>query len=1079
MISLLLSHVFCCGKGRLRFLLIALVGTFWCLSVFADSGEDARYVNLSKGSAVSSLKKVARLFGVDIIFDPRVVRGVKTPSLNGEYTPCEALDLLLVDTPLVVIQDEELVAFAVKSKRRDDTSSGSKNELNLKSVTANKRTKNNMDENEYGISAGRQNGDRENAKKKKKWYGALAVALSFGMGGASAQESNDVFELEAFVVDGGIAASRQRSLELKRISSNLVDAISAEGLGRFPDENVAESLQRITGVQINRNRGEGSTVNIRGLPSVFTHVLFNGRSLTSALNGDPNGGVNRSFDFSALPSEFISTLRVHKTSTADMEEGGLSGTVDVETASAFFLGKRSVAASVQGAWESNSGEFSPRMSFLFSDVFADGKLGFALGLARSEREPETHTSNGGYANRTESQGLQSSGGPVDFNGNGVIDPDFNVRVSGGHFLNIFKEKRERNSAIAKLEFRPNRDVDLFVESFYTEQKIESERFENLHRFVNAQGIDPMGTTEVLTIDGINYLAETDGLGVDLRGGSRFEDRNGDALSITFGGERRFDSWTLSGEVSVSESTQLSNNLNIADIARGSILYVSEPGTDSPQIEYQDGFEEGRLNPNNFQVASLNGSFQRRNNDDQTDGRVDLERIAEWGPLKKLKFGVRYSEREQNSSNGRLVIGGAALSDLVGGLAEGPGGPGTFSAASFMQLVEPGNGSFLDSFSGHDNFPQTWLGSDTKGFLEQYSNEELIAAGNFTNAVTGIIDVEEEVTAGYGMVEFGSKDGRLSGNFGIRFVNTNQLSRGNAPDLTRITLEPEAGAVTTIPPGEDVVVDRSYSDVLPSANLKWEVSDEVVMRFAASRTMARPNLSQISPIATANGNNSTITRQNPLLDPFRSNNFDISTEWYMGDHGALTVSLFYKDVISLIRNETSVVDLPIIILLSDGTSFVEDREFTINEPVNGDGVTVKGFEVSYQRPLDFLPIEGFGFLANYTYINNSDPEQLTAASENNFNLSSYYETERVGVRLSYTWRDGFLTNPGSATGDGTLRDSFGVLDGNITYNINENLSLVLEAINILDEAVVERTLTGLPTSYIDSGRRILFGAKMHF
>ncbi len=285
---------------------------------------------------------------------------------------------------------------------------------------------------------------------------------------------------------------------------------------------------------------------------------------------------------------------------------------------------------------------------------------------------------------------------------------------------------------------------------------------------------------------------------------------------------------------------------------------------------------------------------------------------------------------------------------------------------------------------------------------------------------------------------------FSGNIGLRVVKTDQFSRGNTPDITKITWEPEAGAVTKIPAGEDVVVNRSYTDFLPSANLRMNVSDDVIVRFAASRTMARPSLAQITPTASANGNNQTITRQNPLLDPFRSNNFDLGTEWYIGDSGLISVTAFYKDIVSLIRDDTSIVNLPIIVLLSDGTTSIENREFTINEPVNGEGVTLSGFEVSYQQPLDFLPIEGFGVLANYTFIDNSDPEQLTAASKNNFNLSGYYEKNRVAFRLSYTWRDGFLTNPGTLTNDGQMAQPFGVLDGNLTFDVNERFSLVVEA-----------------------------------
>jgi len=924
--------------------------------------------------------------------------------------------------------------------------------------------------------------------KKKNILKTIVMLFSLGIIGGqenlSGQEDDDIVEtidLAEFIIDGGIAASQQQSLEIKRGSSNFVDAISAEGLGRFPDENVAESLQRITGVQINRNRGEGTTVNIRGLPSGFTHVLYNGRTLSSSITSHPGVAADRSFDFTSLPSEFVSKLRVLKTPTADLEEGGLSGTVDVETISAFDIGKRVIAASAQGAWESNSGKISPRASLLFSDVFAEGKVGFSFGLAYTKREPESHVATTGLGNRSESQGQQSSGGPVDFNGDGVIDSDLVVRLPSSQYFNILPETRERRSAIAKLEFQPSDNIDLFVEAFNSKQDILAIDYTNLHRFINGQGVEgATSTVEALSDANAtrNYGTRVDGIGIDVRGGSRVEDRVGEILSLSAGGEYRGDSWTVSTEVSASDSTQLGSNMNIAPIGRWNVLFDSTLSSDVGSLVYKDGGEQAALDPKTFQVASLNGGWKRRNNDDLFDARLDFKKDTGWDVLDAIKFGVKFSTREQNHSNGRLVVGSAPLSTLVGGLPEGPR-PGTFSAAPFIQLVEPSNGAFLGAFGGHNVFPKTFLATDTIGFLEQYTDDQLLDAGNYSNKVTGIIDVEEEVLAGYGMLEFESSDSLFSGNIGLRVVKTDQFSRGNTPDITKITWEPEAGAVTTIPPGEDVAINRSYTDFLPSANLRMNVSDDVIVRFAASRTMARPSLAQITPTASANGNSQTITRQNPLLDPFRSNNFDLGTEWYIGDSGLISVTVFYKDIVSLIRNDTSIVNLPIIVLLSDGSKSIENREFTINEPVNGEGVTLSGYEVSYQQPLDFLPIEGFGVLANYTFIDNSDPEQLTAASKNNFNLSGYYEKNRVAFRLSYTWRDGFLTNPGTLTSDGYMAQPFGVLDGNLTFDVNERFSLVVEAINILDEATISRTLVNLPHRYFDTGRRILFGVKSRF
>ena len=898
--------------------------------------------------------------------------------------------------------------------------------------------------------------------------------------GFLAQPAHAQGQLEEVIVTG-IRGSLQQAVDIKREMSTIVDAVSAEDVGKFPDENIAESLQRITGVQITRLRGEGRTVNIRGLPSEFSRVQLNGRTLPSALN-TVDSAPSRNFDFTALPSEFIRTLEVHKSPTADLQEGGLSGTVIIRTPRPFDYNDRQLSGSAQGAWNSNSDEYAPRLSGIYSDIFADGKWGITLGAAYSERRPETHQLDmRGFNNsRTEDVGTARSGGPLDFNGNGVIDPGLLVEIPDLVFLNIYTEERKRSSAFAAFQARPTDKLEFTVDAFYTELDVEAVRFENLYIPRLALGpIVPEGIA-TQTVNGDVRAVRFESDNTDLRGGSRFEDREGETLSVAAGFLYESGPWSIAGEIAISTSDQVRDNLNIADIVLGRVTIDASVDSEMVSVLHGAGFEQGRLDPNNFRVASLNGEFQRQSKDDQDEFSIDIERELDWGALNNIKFGARVTAREQFQDNGRLVVPGPALAALAGGLPEGPF-PGSISAAPFMMLVQPGNGSFLGAYSGPAEFPQEWLGSDTAGFLSSVTAADLLGAGNFTNGASGIVDVAEDVTAAYLMAEFGDGDGFISGNIGVRVVYTEQSSRGSVPNLTGITFEPEAGEITTIPISGGVQLSQEYTDVLPSVNLRMNLTDDFLLRFTANRTMSRPPLTDVSPSASANGTAATISQKNPSLEPFRSNNFDIAAEWYLRDGGLLSATLFYKDVVSLVTLETETRTLPVTVIFGDGSTLIEPLAFQVTTPVNGDGVTVEGVEIGYQQSFDHLSslLRNTGVVGNYTFIENSNEELLTGSSKHNYNIGAYYESDRLALRLSYTWRDDFLVSPTAGFGDGIRAEARGTLDGNFAYHINDNVSVVLEAVNIMDEADRQQFLTGFANEFTDTGLRVLLGARARF
>jgi iron complex outermembrane receptor protein len=247
-------------------------------------------------------------------------------------------------------------------------------------------------------------------------------------------------------------------------------------------------------------------------------------------------------------------------------------------------------------------------------------------------------------------------------------------------------------------------------------------------------------------------------------------------------------------------------------------------------------------------------------------------------------------------------------------------------------------------------------------------------------------------------------------------------------------------------------------------------------------MSRPTLTDISPSVSANGPGLTITANNPNLDPFRAKNVDLSAEWYFAEGGLLAGTLFYKDLTSLITRVQTQIPLTVTQINGDGSRQSVNQIWTLSSLVNGTGTKVSGAELSYQQNFDFLPspFNGFGVLANYTYMDTHGDQPLQGASKNNYTASIYYEKGRFGGRFSYTYRGKFFLDNEGNTQDIRVQQPFGTLDGNVTYNVADSLSLVVEATNILQASdKIRFEPIDLPQFFTDNGRRVLFGLRATF
>ncbi|MEI6893253.1 MAG: TonB-dependent receptor, partial [Colwellia sp.] len=304
----------------------------------------------------------------------------------------------------------------------------------------------------------------------------------------------------------------------------------------------------------------------------------------------------------------------------------------------------------------------------------------------------------------------------------------------------------------------------------------------------------------------------------------------------------------------------------------------------------------------------------------------------------------------------------------------------------------------------------------------------------------------------------------------------QSSFGFEPDLEGITFDFAAGAVTTVPTAEPIEVTRKYTDILPSFNVKLDLTDNFLMRFSANRTMSRPSLTSISPKTTVSAQTLSMTTNNPELDPFRADNFDITAEYYFEEGGAINVGYFYKDIVSLVETKSDTV---ILNVLHVNTNESVPTEFSRSQLVNDKGMAVNGVELSYQQPFDFM-LEGLGVLTNYTFVEPLGDAILQGNSKHNYTVSGYYETDVVGARLTYTYRDGYFVKFESGSRDDVFADAYGTLDATLSYSINENFTLTFDATNLLEELNIQRFQPiDLPYDTSDSGRRFSLGVRATF
>jgi len=883
---------------------------------------------------------------------------------------------------------------------------------------------------------------------------AILGASSCSMLALPAVAQDSTTQLEEVVVTG-YRASLEAAIDVKRNEVEIVDVIKAEDMAKFPDLNLAESLQRIPGVTIDRDSGEGRTIVVRGLGPEFTRVRLNGLEALATSGGkDNSGGVNRGrgFDFNIFASDLFSSITVRKAQSADVEEGSLGATVDLRTARPFDYKDFSLLFAAQAAYGDLSQKYTPRGTFLITDTWLDGRLGALVSVAFTKRNV---LEEGSSTVRWENPLPVGSGGP-----GGATAGNFQSGPAGVNAAwhpripryGRLQYDQDRLGVTFSLQAEPWTGGELTFDTLYA--KLDGSRQEEYLEVISfsrsGQG-NPQTDVVSAIIDNQNNLIAGVFNDVDIRTEQRFDELSTEFTQFSLAFEQELgDRATLNAMVGTSESVQdnpVQTTLSIERYDSDGYSYDYRGNQRLPRLEYG---AVDVTNPASFVYSSstaLGDASLVRMRPNKTTNTFDIGSVDikfDITDVFALKGGALYKKYDFETKEARR-----STENAPAGLNNIPLGPVTELVTGFGRNMNlPGN------------TPRSWLVPNIDAFVRTYGIycNCVNSFGDFTvsanNRRADNRKIGEEDLGAYVQLNFRTEIGSMPfrGNIGARYVQTDLESTG----FNGTTL---------------VTVKNDYTDFLPSMNLVLEPVDNFMIRAAASKVMSRPQLPVLTPGGSISNGAQTLSIGNPLLEPIRANTVDLGFEWYPESGTLVSLGLFYKDITSYVQRVQrqipfSDTGLPDALLQAPNTP---STVFTVTQELNTDGGDLKGVEVSLQKPFTFLPapFDGFGGIVNYTYVKsdiryiitpNANPalerstvEPLVNLSPSSWNATLYFENNRFSVRGTAAYRKEYLTRvPGGSGADVAGKFEALNIDMSASLTLSDQFELTFEAINLTDE-----------------------------
>lgn len=874
------------------------------------------------------------------------------------------------------------------------------------------------------------------------------------------------------IIVTGIRASLQRAIDIKRNSDVIVDSIASESLGKFPDTNVAESLQRITGVSIDRNGGEGQFVTVRGFGPSFNTVLVNGRSMASE-----NAG--RAFSFDLLAADLISGADVYKSSNARIQEGGIGATINVKTARPFDFTGQKIILSGQGNYEKLADKFAGDGFALYSNTFADGRLGALVSVSYQRRKAQVNqvATNGYFRADLPRIGLTNVNFPQNYDQ--IAD----------------SQDRERIGVNGTIQFKATDTVLLSLDGLWNKFTVDS----------NASSIGHFFSPSEVTAATLDANRTVTSFSQNANGHTDYISRtfNRPTKLLAFGGNL---SWKPTDLIEVafdsSYSKATSNNGGneiFAVVGFNNAVNFDATGSGLPSLTAANGFTNASVGRAHF--ATREG-FDR--SERILEERLDATFKTNGGFISALRVGGYYQDLVKKNTLVRTQ-------NDVGCAYCGYAIP---VPAGLLQPFDAGN--FLKGEGG--NFPRQWLSFDPETyfkFLESTAaaNAQDAAVGRpvgslasflaANNGYTAIrypdsFKVTERVFGGYAQTDFASEiaDLPISGNLGVRYVHTEVTSDGSQQvllDLRRIPGDPTAFTVVYAPTAAAVRRKTSYNNFLPSLNVKLDFSNDIVGRFAVSRTVTRPDLTLLAPrvsFTNLRPGNLEASGGNPDLKPYKSTNFDLSGEWYYQPGGYFTVGAFYKRVDNFIVSQVAVENFTIA--NADNIYPGGLAPFNVRRPRNLESADVYGVEIGFQHSFTWLPapFDGLGVTLNATFVDSNAGVDGSAGTGTSFALEGlgnsqnavlFYEKGPVSARVAYNRRNKFLQTLANGTGgDPIFVQPNQQVDVQANYALTQNITLFFEGVNVLSEKTESRgRYSNQLLSLVETGPRYAIGGRLTF
>lgn len=918
-----------------------------------------------------------------------------------------------------------------------------------------------------------------NGARRAAWLMTSCAAIGLlGASGAYAQAAQDPADqtaVEEIVVTGSYRRSLEEAVDIKRDTIGFSDSIVATDVANFPEQNLAEALQRIPGVTIERNKGLGGRVSVRGLPSEFTFVTINNLATASGSGG-------RDIQFDIFASEIIQQVTVQKSPRAADEEGGIAGSINISTARPFDYSGRKLVGSVEGAHNSISGETDPKVSFLASNTWGD--WGALASFSTAKRTNRTD-SNSGINFRPAFRFLEVTGTRGD-QAAAVLARDAGVIVKNRKDRNetgriIFQDKvgdraylnsQEQWGGTLSLQYKPSANFDLAFDAMLgsydsTEDEYDAaaysassrSTFETIHAY-DATTLSDYG---MVVLRDVSYTA------------TQHEFLSKEVINETdyaqFGSELnwRGDDWKLHALAGYSGAKKTIDYANLKHVAYapsrtrwtdrgGETVTSANPAT----IDMYNA-------PSKYLFEAYETTYEKTTDDKyaaQVDFTKDLS-LSFFPVLKSIQVGARYTDKSKERQYGSLNI-------------QGPG-PGSSVWANKRTLAESPLTPIGDLVPGGDYGVKdiTWSqvsNSDARRIFRYDGFSTPFDPGQY-------YEVGEKVSSFYAMADFKADVGPVpvSVNGGGRYVDTSVTSSG----YHQIQNPNGSTGYTPAP----VSSDGSYKKWLPSLNFSAELTDSLIFRGAASETLIRPALTDLAYKRTASWNSFRFTDGNPNLKPTFAKQWEVGLEKYLPEGGLLSVSYFSKQIEGVVRSALTGVVKNVTKYNANGT--VDGiYDFDVYQPINANGsYDVSGVELVAVVPFGMFyePLKGFGINANYTALDSSLTGQSTLGiptppiglADTTYNVTLFYENARFQARVSYNYKDKYVEGIGYEMYP-IWRDGYGQTDMSVSYNLNDRFQLSLEAINITDEATTGYTMDpSFPTMYELSGRRAALGLRMNF